>query len=131
VKVKLDENLGTAGAELLTACRIIDVSSTCSADMSTRINMLPSSARFDPAKPCNALPQLPPAAEVESRHSRIGNVVDAGLAQRQTASEYLKDLCAIGVLREVTAGREKLFLHPKLLTLLASDEHTFEASESR
>ena len=60
-------------------------------------------------------------------YSRIGNVVEAGLAQRQTASEYLKDLCAIGVLREVKAGREKLFLHPKLLTLLASDEHTFES----
>lgn len=59
-------------------------------------------------------------------YSRIGNVVDAGLAKRQTASEYLKALCDIGVLREEKIGREKLFLHPKLLTLLASDEHTFE-----
>jgi Fic family protein len=59
-------------------------------------------------------------------YSRIGNVVDAGLAKRQTASEYLKELCDIGVLKEVKVGREKLFLHPKLLTLLASDEHMFE-----
>lgn len=62
--------------------------------------------------------------------SRIGAVVNAGLAQRQTASEYLKELCGIGVLHEVKVGREKLFLHPKLLTLLASDEHTFEPYKS-
>ena len=59
-------------------------------------------------------------------YSRISNVVDAGLAKRQTASEYLKELCDVGVLTEVKVGREKLFLHPKLLTLLASDEHTFD-----
>lgn len=54
----------------------------------------------------------------------IGNVVDAGLAKRQTASVYLKELCDIGVLKETKVGREKLFLHPKLLALLASDEPT-------
>jgi Fic family protein len=54
---------------------------------------------------------------------RIANVVGAGLAKRQTASEYLKALCGIGVLDEVKAGREKLFIHPKLLTLLKSEEH--------
>ncbi len=63
-------------------------------------------------------------------YSRIGNVVDAGLAKRQTASVYLKELCDIGVLKEVKAGREKLFLHPKLLTLLASDDHVFPPYES-
>jgi len=56
-------------------------------------------------------------------YSRISNVVDAGLAKRQTASEYLKELCAIGVLKEVKVGREKLFIHPKLMTVLTSDEH--------
>ena len=56
-------------------------------------------------------------------YSRISNVVDAGIAKRQTASEYLKELCDIGVLKEVKAGREKLFIHPKLMTVLTSDEH--------
>ena len=53
-------------------------------------------------------------------YCRIGNVVDAGLAQRQTASEYLKALCAIGVLQERKAGREKLFINPRLLRLLTA-----------
>ncbi|TMH80940.1 MAG: Fic family protein, partial [Betaproteobacteria bacterium] len=58
-------------------------------------------------------------------YCRIQNVVQAGIAKRQTASEYLKQLAAIGVLKEIEVGREKLFLHPKLLTLLQSDEHKF------
>jgi len=58
-------------------------------------------------------------------YCRIQNVVRAGIAKRQTASEYLKQLAAIGVLKEIEAGREKLFLHPKFLTLLQSDEHEF------
>ena len=53
-------------------------------------------------------------------YCRIGNVVDAGIAQRQTASEYLKALCAIGVLQERKAGREKLFINPRLLRLLTA-----------
>jgi Fic family protein len=60
-------------------------------------------------------------------YCRIQNVVSAGLAKRQTASVYLKSLTEIGVLREVEAGREKLFLHPKFLDLLLSDAHTFTA----
>jgi Fic family protein len=51
-------------------------------------------------------------------YCRIGNVVDAGIAKRQTASEYLKKLCAIGILEERTAGREKLFVNTALLDLL-------------
>lgn len=51
-------------------------------------------------------------------YCRIANVVDAGLAQRQTASVYLKQLAEIGLLREVKAGREKLFINPQLLSLL-------------
>ena len=53
-------------------------------------------------------------------YCRIGNVVDAGIARRQTASEYLKALCAIGVLQERKAGREKLFINPRLLRLLTT-----------
>ena len=55
-----------------------------------------------------------------SPHCRIGNVVESGIAQRQTASEYLKALCGIGVLQERKAGREKLFINPRLLRLLTT-----------
>ena len=53
-------------------------------------------------------------------YCRIGNVVESGIAQRQTASEYLKALCGIGVLQERKAGREKLFINPRLLRLLTT-----------
>lgn len=56
-------------------------------------------------------------------YSRIGNVVSAGIAKRQTASVYLKQLCEIGMLHEIKAGREKLFLHPNLLELLTAEDH--------
>jgi len=45
-------------------------------------------------------------------------LVDAGIAKRQTASEYLKKLADIGVLVEQQSGRERLFIQPKLIELL-------------
>jgi len=50
---------------------------------------------------------------------RIANVVDADIAQRQTASVYLKQLVDIGLLREMKAGREKLFINPHLIQALS------------
>lgn len=61
----------------------------------------------------------------EQPYCRIGNLVEKGIAQRQSASRYLKELTAIGVLSEVQAGKEKLFIHPKLMQLLADDRNTF------
>lgn len=61
----------------------------------------------------------------ELPYCRIGNLVDAGLVERRAASRYLKELAEIGVLEEHSAGREKLFLHPKLLRLLTRDENDF------
>lgn len=55
-------------------------------------------------------------------YCRIGNLVDAGIAQRQSASVYLKRLCEIGVLEERKAGREKLFINPALLRLLTQGD---------
>jgi len=46
---------------------------------------------------------------------RIENLVNAGIAQRQTASLYLKQLVKIGILEEVNAGREKLYINTRLL----------------
>lgn len=57
----------------------------------------------------------------ELPYCRIQNVVGKGIAGRQAASRYLRQLAEIGILQEVAAGREKLFLHPKLLQLLTRD----------
>lgn len=56
-------------------------------------------------------------------YCRIQNLVAAGVAKRQTASSYLKRLEALGMLREVRVGREKLFIHPALVQLLTRDAH--------
>lgn len=56
-------------------------------------------------------------------YCRIGNLVDAGIGHRETSSKYLKALCEIGVLQEVKIGREKLFVHGKLLQMLTTDNN--------
>ena len=61
----------------------------------------------------------------ELPYCRIQNLTDTGIAGRQAASRYLKQLTAIGVLNEVTVGREKLFIHPKLMQLLTRDSNRF------
>ena len=55
-------------------------------------------------------------------YCRIRNVVDAGIAQRQTAAVYLNRLCDTGVLEEIKVGREKLFINKRLMQLLTVDE---------
>ena len=57
-------------------------------------------------------------------YCRISNVVDTKIAHRQTAANYLKQLCEIGVLKEAKVGREKLFIHPHFLELLTAENHT-------
>lgn len=59
----------------------------------------------------------------EQPYCRIRNLVDANIAQWQTASEYLKKLARIGVLEEQKAGWERLFVHPKLIQLLRQDSN--------
>ena len=58
-------------------------------------------------------------------YCRIGNLVDSGIAKRQTASVYLKQLCELGVLREVKSGRENIFVHPKYIELLTGEENVW------
>ena len=55
-------------------------------------------------------------------YCRIRNVVEAGIAERQTAAAYLKTLAAAGVLEEMKAGREKLFINTRLMRLLTAEE---------
>jgi Fic family protein len=61
----------------------------------------------------------------EQPYCRIGNMVERDIAKRETASRYLKELVRIGVLEEVAAGREKLFIHPKLVKLLTTDSNRY------
>ena len=58
-------------------------------------------------------------------YCRIGNLVQAGIAKRQTASVYLKQLCEIGVLKGIKSGRETLFVHPKYIELLSGEENVW------
>jgi Fic family protein len=58
-------------------------------------------------------------------YCRIANLVSAGVAKRQTASVYLKQLTDIGVLKEVKSGRETLFVHPKYIELLSGEENVW------
>lgn len=59
-------------------------------------------------------------------YCRISDVIGAGIAKRQTASNYLKQLVEAGVLDEVDSGKEKLFVHPKLYDLLTTENNVFK-----
>lgn len=61
----------------------------------------------------------------EQPYTRIANLEQAGIAKRQTASKYLKELCDVGVLSEQIVGRDKLFIHPKLMELLRGENNEF------
>lgn len=58
-------------------------------------------------------------------YCRINDLVEANIAQRQTASVYIKQLVEIGVLANVEVGKEKLFSHPKFMQLLRRDSNEF------
>jgi Fic family protein len=62
----------------------------------------------------------------ELPYCRISSLMEAGIAKRQTASQYLKQLAEIGVLVEAPATKEKLFIHPKLMQLLTKDSNEFK-----
>ncbi|MEY8210838.1 MAG: Fic family protein [Gammaproteobacteria bacterium] len=65
----------------------------------------------------------------EQPYCRIGSLVAKNVAKRQTASVYLKQLCEIGVLVEQEVGREKVFIHPKLMKILTQDSNKFQQYE--
>jgi Fic family protein len=63
----------------------------------------------------------------ELPYCRINSLVEARIAKRQAASQYLKQLVEIGVLIEPsTNSKEKLFIHPKLMELLSEDSNEFK-----
>jgi Fic family protein len=59
-------------------------------------------------------------------YCRIQHVTNAGIAKRQAASRNLKRLVELGILTEMTVGRDKLFIHPKLLRLLTRNPNRFQ-----
>ncbi|UJP04429.1 MAG: Fic family protein [Nitrosomonas sp.] len=61
----------------------------------------------------------------ELPYCRIHNLSEAGIAKRQAASSYLKQLANIGILMENQVGREKLFIHSKLMQLLTREGNNF------
>ena len=61
----------------------------------------------------------------EQPYTRIANLEQAGIAKRQTASKYLKELCELGVLEEIMIGRDKLFVHTKLMELLRGESNKY------
>ena len=51
-------------------------------------------------------------------YCKIKFLVDAGIAKRQSASEYLKELEKIGILTTEKRGREIIYKHPALMEVL-------------
>lgn len=58
-------------------------------------------------------------------YCRISDLAERGIAKRQAASTYLKDLRDIDVLDEEKVGRDKIFIHRRYLALLNSEEPVF------
>ena len=54
----------------------------------------------------------------EQPYCKVKFLVDRGIAKRQTAADYLRELEDIGILRSKQVGRENLFLNIKLYDLL-------------
>lgn len=55
----------------------------------------------------------------EQPYCKIKFLVDKGIAQRQTAGDYLNELENIGILESKKSGREKLYLNTALYNLLS------------
>jgi len=58
-------------------------------------------------------------------YCRIENLVEAGIAKRQTASVYLHNLAAVGILHAEQVGLNKLFLNTRFLKLLTREPNKY------
>ncbi|MDR0352315.1 MAG: Fic family protein [Opitutaceae bacterium] len=57
----------------------------------------------------------------EQPYCRIENLIKRGIAKRETAARYLRELAGLGLLREQPAGRERLFINEPLMRLLRAE----------
>jgi Fic family protein len=76
-----------------------------------------------------AAPKLPHAVVEQIftyPYCRIGNLVEQGIAGREAASKYLRELVRLGVMEEEKVGRDKIFLHRKYIDVLFAEEHSFD-----
>jgi len=64
-------------------------------------------------------------------YCRIENVVEAGIAKRQTTSRYLHALEEAGILQEKQIGLNKLFLNSSFLKLLTQEPNDHKRFGSR
>ena len=44
---------------------------------------------------------------------------------RNTSKPDLKQLCDLGILKEIKSGRENIFVHPKYIELLTGEENVW------
>ena len=58
----------------------------------------------------------------EQPYCKVKFLGDRGIAKRQTAAEYLRELEKAGILRSKQVGRENLFVNVKLYDLLVNNE---------
>jgi len=70
--------------------------------------------KFDPNKPFDDLPLLPPGTDVETKP-----VLKQAIAANRALAEYLKELEKTGILTAQKIGRETLYLNDKLYELLS------------
>ncbi len=59
----------------------------------------------------------------ELPYCRIADLTEAGIAKRQTASQYLTKLNEIGVLYEIKRAKEKLFVNARFMNLLTDESN--------
>jgi Fic family protein len=57
---------------------------------------------------------------IQTAKVRINFLVDAGIAERQTASRYLQALARIGVLENKKQRREMVYKNPALIKVLTA-----------
>ena len=107
---------------ILYVLRAVDETARWTTDRVRRIRQLMQDAAQSVRNALGAsMPELVDVIFVQP-YCRIRNVVEAAIAQRQTAAVYLKKLVSAGVLNEVKVGREKLFINPRLMRLLTAEE---------
>jgi len=64
-------------------------------------------------------------------YCRIDNIVEAGIAKRQTASTYLHRLESVGILQQRQIGLNKLFVNSRFLKLLTSESNEYKRFGSK
>ncbi|HEZ2559319.1 TPA: hypothetical protein WHT58_001790 [Neisseria meningitidis] len=90
-------------------------------------------SNWKPDIPYNDLPPLPPKQDIESKTILKRCIAArASLARLKQAAELIPNqaMLIIGVLQEIAIGRDKLFIHPRLMELLRGEGNSFTSFQS-